>query len=45
MLALVVRARKNILLSGGAIYVGTYPNDPATIAAVADVAERDARIV
>jgi adsorption protein B len=27
-----------------AIYVGTYPNDPATIAAVADVAEKDARI-
>lgn len=26
------------------IYVGTYPNDPATIAAVADVAERDARV-
>jgi adsorption protein B len=26
------------------IYVGTYPNDPATIAAVADVAERDSRV-
>jgi bacteriophage N4 adsorption protein B len=26
------------------IYVGTYPNDPATIAAVADVAEADSRI-
>lgn len=27
-----------------ALYVGTYPNDPATIAAVAEVAERDARV-
>jgi len=27
-----------------AIYVGTYPNDPATIAAVAEVAEKDSRI-
>lgn len=26
------------------IYVGTYPNDPATIAAVADVAAEDARV-
>lgn len=26
------------------IYVGTYPNDPATIAAVAAVAEQDARV-
>ncbi|WP_010214614.1 glycosyl transferase family protein [Sphingomonas sp. PAMC 26621] len=26
------------------LYVGTYPNDPATIAAVADVAARDARV-
>ncbi|WP_306099084.1 glycosyl transferase family protein [Sphingomonas sp. DG1-23] len=26
------------------IYVGTYPNDPATIAAVADVAEADPRV-
>ena len=26
------------------IYVGTYPNDPATIAAVADVAATDARV-
>lgn len=26
------------------IYVGTYPNDPATIAAVAAVADRDARV-
>jgi bacteriophage N4 adsorption protein B len=26
------------------IYVGTYPNDPATIAAVADVAETDSRV-
>ncbi|MDT8759290.1 glycosyl transferase family protein [Sphingomonas psychrotolerans] len=26
------------------IYVGTYPNDPATIAAVADVAEVDSRV-
>lgn len=26
------------------IYVGAYPNDPATIAAVADVAEEDARV-
>ncbi|MDV3458374.1 glycosyl transferase family protein [Sphingomonas sp. HF-S4] len=26
------------------IYVGTYPNDPATISAVAEVAEKDARI-
>jgi adsorption protein B len=27
-----------------AIYVGTYPNDPATIAVVADVAAEDARV-
>jgi len=26
------------------LYVGTYPNDPATIAAVAEVAARDARV-
>ena len=26
------------------IYVGTYPNDPATLAAVMDVAEQDARV-
>jgi bacteriophage N4 adsorption protein B len=26
------------------VFVGTYPNDPATIAAVAEVAERDARV-
>lgn len=26
------------------LYVGTYPNDPATIAAVADVAEKDDRV-
>lgn len=26
------------------LYVGTYPNDPATIAAVVDVAERDGRV-